>query len=43
MVGCGENWCVNPWDWMITHILLRLAILGAEGVAGNDVDGATWG
>lgn len=39
MVGCGENWCVNPWDWMTTFMLLRYAIAGAIGMAGEPVDG----
>jgi hypothetical protein len=41
MVGCGENWCFSPWDWMVTHILLKMAIAGAEGLelGGGDVSG----
>jgi len=43
MTGCGENWCFNPWDWMTTFCLLKLAIFGAEGYAGSPASGESWG
>lgn len=43
MTGCGEQYCVYPWDWMVLHILLRMAIFGKEGYAGGADDGSCWG
>ena len=39
MVGCGDEWCYEPWNWMELRILLGLARLGmAGGYAGNPYD-----
>ncbi len=44
MVGCGEEYCWYPWDWMINRILLRMALFGATGVADNgEPTGENWG
>lgn len=42
MNGCGDQWCFTPWDWMVTVILYKLAIFGAEGYAGEGA-GESWG
>jgi hypothetical protein len=27
MLGCGEEWCDDPWTWMTGYIMVGLAIL----------------
>lgn len=45
MHGGGDQWVFDPWGFLTSYIIYRLASLGAESFAGDgtEADGGFWG